>query len=142
PLLTVSIVWNVGLWTDREPASAVYERMAGTLDSTEPPLSHHITMSSEPGEATYRFNFDGPHSVGKIHSFYGAFLIAVRAYTYIRSLGAAGIREVGENALLNANYVRARLADHFEVAYGNQTCMHEVVLSAQRQKQRHGVRAL
>src|SRR5262249_5402096 len=47
-----------------------------------------------------------------------------------------------ENAVLNANYVRARLAAHFEVAYGNQTCMHEVVLSASRQKQQSGVRAL
>jgi glycine dehydrogenase subunit 2 len=94
------------------------------------------------GPRRYLLDFDRPQSIGKIHSFYGAFLLAVRAYTYVRSLGAAGIREVGENALLNANYIRARLADHFEVAYGNQTCMHEVVLSAQKQKQRHGVRAL
>src|SRR5207302_4958629 len=93
-------------------------------------------------DAKYTFQFDRPKSIGKIHSFYGAFLLAVRAYTYIRSLGAHGMREVGENALLNANYVRARLAKHFDVAYGNQTCMHEVVLSAQRQKQRNGVRAL
>ena len=93
-------------------------------------------------EARYRFDFDRPQSIGKIHSFYGAFLLAVRAYTYIRSLGAEGLRRVGENALINANYVRARLAGHYDVAYGNQTCMHEVVLSAQRQKQSHGVRAL
>ncbi len=44
--------------------------------------------------------------------------------------------------MLNANYVRARLAEHYEVAYGNQICMHEVVLSANRQKQQNGVRAL
>jgi glycine dehydrogenase subunit 2 len=90
----------------------------------------------------YRFEHDRPSSIGKIHSFYGAFLIAVRAYTYIRSLGPDGLRAVGENAVLNANYIRACLADHYEVAYGNQLCMHEVVLSANRQKQRHGVRAL
>jgi glycine dehydrogenase subunit 2 len=93
-------------------------------------------------EARYDFDFDRPQSIGKIHSFYGAFLLAVRAYTYIRGLGARGMREIGENALLNANYIRARLAGHFEVAYGNQVCMHEVVLSAQKQKQKHGVRAL
>jgi glycine dehydrogenase subunit 2 len=92
--------------------------------------------------AAFHFDYDRPHSVGKIHSFYGAFLIAVRAYTYIRSLGAQGLREVGENAVLNANYVRARLSEAYEVAYGNQTCMHEVVLSASRQKQQGGVRAL
>lgn len=96
----------------------------------------------EVGGPTYRFEFDRPQSIGKIHTFYGAFLIAVRAYTYIRSLGAQGLREAGENAVLNANYIRARLAEHYEVAYGNPICMHEVVLSAQRQKQASGVRAL
>ncbi len=101
-----------------------------------------VQKIGEGSAATYHFDFDRPHSIGKIHSFYGAFLIAVRAYTYIRSLGPEGIRGVGENAVLNANYVRARLADHYEVAFGNQICMHEVVLSANRQKQRNGVRAL
>jgi glycine dehydrogenase subunit 2 len=101
-----------------------------------------VVRSGEGEEARYAFEWDRPKSVGRIHSFYGAFLLAVRAYTYIRSLGAKGLREVGENALLNANYIRVRLADHFDVAYGNQTCMHEVVISAQRQKQAHGVRAL
>ncbi|MBC7526373.1 MAG: aminomethyl-transferring glycine dehydrogenase subunit GcvPB [Chthonomonadaceae bacterium] len=99
-------------------------------------------IGEEESEATYRFIQNRPQSIGRIHSFYGAFLIAVRAYTYIRSLGAKGIRGVGENAVLNANYVRARLADHYEVAYGNRTCMHEVVLSAAKLKQLHGVRAL
>src|SRR5262249_29583148 len=101
-----------------------------------------VKKEGEGSGAVYRFDSDRPHSVGKIHSFYGAFLIAVRAYTYIRSLGAKGLRGVGENAILNANYIRARLAEHYEVAYGNQTCMHEVVLSASRQKQQSGVRAL
>jgi glycine dehydrogenase subunit 2 len=90
---------------------------------------------------TFRWDSDRPQSVGKVHSFFGAFLIAVRAYTYIRSLGKTGLREASENALTNANYIRACLADLYDVAYGNQVCMHEVVLSASRQKQR-GVRAL
>ena len=80
--------------------------------------------------------------VGRIHSYYGAFLLAVRAYTYIRSLGAVGLREIGENAVINANYIRACLADHYDVAFDNQICMHEVVLSAARQKHATGVRAL
>jgi glycine dehydrogenase subunit 2 len=101
-----------------------------------------VDKTGEGVDAVYAFNFDRPHSVGKIHSFYGAFGIAVRAYTYIRSLGAKGLRSVGENALLNANYLRARLADYFDVAYNSPSCMHEVVLSASRQKQRTGVRAL
>src|SRR5262249_49726675 len=101
-----------------------------------------VVKEGQGASACYRFDFDRPRSVGKIHSFYGAFLLAVRAYTYLRRLGAKGIREVGENAVLNANYVRARLADHYEVAFGNQVCMHEVVLSAARQKLQSGVRAL
>jgi len=101
-----------------------------------------VVRTGEGDAARYAFHSDRPRSIGRIHSFYGAFLLAVRAYTYIRSNGAAGLRQIGENALLNANYVRARLAGHYDVAYGNETCMHEVVLSAQRQKQEHGVRAL
>ena len=101
-----------------------------------------VSKAGEGAEAKYTFDFDRPDSIGKIHTFYGAFLIAVRAYTYIRSLGAKGLRGIGENAVLNANYVRAMLSDHFEVAFGNQVCMHEVVLSAEKQKRRNGVRAL
>jgi len=101
-----------------------------------------VEKVGEGDAATYHLNYDRPHSVGRIHSFFGAFLIAVRAYTYIRSLGPEGLRKVGENAVLNANYIRARLAGFYEVAYGNQICMHEVVLSANRQKQQSGVRAL
>jgi len=92
-------------------------------------------------EGVYRFDNNRPQSVGKIHSFYGAFLVAVRAYAYIRSLGPQGLREVAQTAVLNANYLRRRLEDHFDIPY-NRLCMHEVVLSARRQKARSGVRAL
>lgn len=101
------------------------------------PVPHVIKTA-----AGYHLATDRPSSIGRIHSFYGAFLLAVRAYTYIRSLGAKGIRSVGENAVLNANYIRARLAPYYDVAFDNQTCMHEVVLSASRQKHEGGVRAL
>ena len=90
----------------------------------------------------FRWNFDNPKSVGKVHSFYGAFLIAVRAYTYIRSLGKEGLRSASENALINANYIRARLADYYDVAYNAPICMHEAVFSASRQKREGDVRAL
>jgi len=102
----------------------------------------HVVKTGEGARAVYRLDTDRPLSVGRIHSYYGAFLLAVRAYTYIRSLGAKGLREIGENAVINANYVRARLSSHYDVAFDNQICMHEVVLSAGRQKQESGVRAL
>ncbi len=90
----------------------------------------------------YILDENRPQSIGRIHSFYGAFLIAVRAYTYIRTLGPEGLRSVGENAVINANYIRSRLSEYYDVAFGNQPCMHEVVISASKQKQQHGVRAL
>lgn len=92
-------------------------------------------------DGQYALSTDRPHSVGQVHSFYGAFLIAVRAYTYIRSLGPDGLREVAEYAVLNANYVRSRLRGAFDIPH-DRTCMHEVVLSAARQKSRNGVRAM
>jgi glycine dehydrogenase subunit 2 len=60
---------------------------------------------------------------------------------YIRSLGEDGLREVSETAVLHANYLRARLREHYQLPY-DRTCLHEVVFSAVRQRDRCGVRAL
>jgi len=80
-----------------------------------------------------------PESIGRLHMFYGNFGILVRAYTYLRRLGAAGVGEISRNAILNANYVRARLASAYQVPY-NRACMHECVLSAKNQRV-HGIHA-
>jgi glycine dehydrogenase subunit 2 len=93
------------------------------------------------GQSGYVLDSDMPLSVGRVHSFHGAFLVAVRAYAYLRSLGPDGLRDVAETAVLNANYVRSQLRGHFEIPF-DRTCMHEVVVSAGRQKTRNGVRAL
>lgn len=78
-----------------------------------------------------RYLFEQPgKSVGPVKAFWGNFGMLVRAWTYIRTLGAAGLREVSENAVLNANYMRVKLADVYPVAY-DRTCMHEVVLKGQ-----------
>jgi len=88
-----------------------------------------------------RFDWFQPsRSIGRLHSFHGNFGMFVRAYTYIRMHGAEGLRRVSEDAVLNANFLRARLADRYQVAY-DRTCMHEVVFSGNRQKA-HGVRTL
>jgi len=63
--------------------------------------------------------------------------VLVRAYAYIRSLGPDGLREVSENAIINANYLRARLKESYHLPY-DRPCMHEVVFSGKRQKE-HGV---
>ncbi len=86
-----------------------------------------------------RFVLDGdrPLSIGRVHAFMGNAGIWLRALAYIRSNGAQGLREVTERAVLNANYLRACLADTYE-AVGDPRVMHEVVLTDRRQ-QAHGV---
>lgn len=70
-----------------------------------------------------------PHSIGRVRSFFGNFGVLLRAYTYIRMHGPEGLRHIAENAVLNANYLKARLqADgSYPVAFGERTCMHEFV---------------
>jgi glycine dehydrogenase subunit 2 len=79
-------------------------------------------------------------TVGRLHGFHGNHGMHVRAYTYIRMHGAAGLRQVSEDAVLNANYLLARLRERYHLAY-DRTCMHEFVLSGSRQKA-VGVRTL
>jgi glycine dehydrogenase subunit 2 len=67
-------------------------------------------------------------TIGRMKAFYGNFGVLVRAYTYIRMLGAEGLRQVGEHAVLNANYLRALLKDAYPVSH-DRTCMHEFVLA-------------
>lgn len=66
-------------------------------------------------------------SVGRIKAFYGNFGVLVKAYTYIRMLGSEGLREAAEGAVLNANYLQARLKDVYPIPYGDRSCMHEFV---------------
>ncbi len=85
-------------------------------------------------------NCDKPQSIGRVHSFYGNFLVLVKAFAYIRSLGKEGIREAAEIAVLNANYLKAKLQDTYPVPFGR-FCMHEFVATA-REHKKLGVKAL
>lgn len=78
----------------------------------------------------YILDDDRPHSVGRVHSFYGNFAVLVRAYAYIRMLGEAGLRAVSTNAVLNANYLRAKLNKVYKAPY-DRLCMHEFVITTQ-----------
>lgn len=91
-------------------------------------------------DGIYRLEYDRPLSIGRVKSFYGNFGVVLKAYAYIMSMGAEGLREVSESAVLNANYLMERLKEHYQVAY-DRRCMHEFVISAQRQKET-GVSAL
>jgi glycine dehydrogenase subunit 2 len=88
----------------------------------------------------FTLDYDRPLSVGKVRSYWGNFGVVVKAYAYILSMGAEGLKEASEAAVLNANYVRLRLRDYFDVPYDT-ACMHEVVLSGKRQAE-YGVTAL
>lgn len=88
----------------------------------------------------YDLTVDRPLSIGKMHTFYGNFAVLVRAYAYIRAMGPDGLRQVSEDAVLNANYVLQGLKGYYDVPY-DRFCAHECVLSGKRQKE-HGVRTL
>lgn len=88
---------------------------------------------------TYRLVYDRPQSIGRMKAFYGNFLVAVKAYAYIRNMGPDGLRQVSEDAVLNANYLMRQLAEHFHLPY-DRHCKHECVLAGIWQKDRYGVR--
>jgi len=80
-------------------------------------------------------------SIGRVKNFYGNFLVVVRALTYLLTLGREGIPEAARNAVLNANYMRARLKGTFDMAY-DELCMHEFVMTLERLHRETGVSAL
>ena len=88
----------------------------------------------------YYLDYDRPQSIGRVKAFYGNFGIVVRAYTYIRALGGEGLKEVSENAVLNANYLMRQLEKDFYLPYTS-TCMHEFILTPKPYKEQ-GVHTL
>ncbi|MBQ5951958.1 MAG: aminomethyl-transferring glycine dehydrogenase subunit GcvPB [Lachnospiraceae bacterium] len=80
-------------------------------------------------------------SIGAVKAFAGNFLVIVRALTYLKTLGAAGVRESAQGAVLNANYLKALLADTYEMAQPGY-CMHEFVMTLEREKQEKGFTAM
>jgi glycine dehydrogenase subunit 2 len=89
----------------------------------------------------YRLDYDRPKSIGRVRSFFGNTGVLVRAYCYLRTYGPRGLREVSENAVLNANYLLSRVKHILPVAQGDR-CMHEFVASATKLKTEKGVSAM
>jgi glycine dehydrogenase subunit 2 len=89
----------------------------------------------------YFLDDDRPLSIGRVRSFFGNVGILVRGYLYIRTLGPEGLRQVSENAVLNANYLLSLVKDVFEVPYGDR-CMHEFVASARTLRRERKVSAM
>ncbi len=88
----------------------------------------------------FRLDHDRPQSIGKVRGWLGPFGVFVRSYAFIRRYGPE-LKEMSEAAVLNANYMLARLKGAYEVPY-DRLCMHEFVLSARGLKREHGVTAL
>lgn len=99
-----------------------------------------VSVVQKREDGSYFLDYDLPQSIGYIAPFYGNFGVIVRAYAYMLMLGAEGMKRASENAVLNANYVRAKLKGHYEMPYDH-PCMHECVFSASRQA-KSGVRAM
>ncbi len=89
---------------------------------------------------SFRFDYDRPKTIGRVRGFAGPFGVFVRSYAYIRTWGPR-LKEMSEVAVLNANYLLARLKDTYDLPF-DRLCMHEFVLSARSLKKEHGVSAL
>ena len=88
----------------------------------------------------YFRNYNVKNSIGSIKDFYGNFSVFVRAYAYILMLGQ-NLKHASENAVLNANYLKEKLKKYYDLPY-DEPCMHEFVLSGEKQKQESGVSTL
>jgi glycine dehydrogenase subunit 2 len=117
-------------------------------DRIEPflPTPQVLRRGGDTGAGRFVLDHDRPKSIGKLRGFQGNFGVFVRSYAYIRSLGADGLKDASQVAVLNANYLKARLAEqgiaeYLPIAF-DRTCMHEFVLSGRGAKEKLGVRTL
>jgi glycine dehydrogenase subunit 2 len=102
--------------------------------------------TADNAETTFDFDYDRPKSIGRLRGFQGNYGCFVRSYAYIRSLGAEGLKDASETAVLNANYLLAKLreqgvAEYLPLAYG-ELCLHEFVLSGGPMKRELGIKTL
>ncbi len=104
----------------------------------EPYLPAPLVVATEKG---LRLEYNRPQSIGRVRSFFGNVGVLVRAYAYIRTHGPHGLREVSENAVLNANYLLSRVKHILPVPQGDR-CMHEFVATAADLKKEQGVTAM
>ena len=92
-------------------------------------------------ESGYHLHRDNPQNIGAVKSFYGNFLVVVRALCYLLSLGKEGVPEASQNAVLNCNYMMSHLKDLYDIAFDT-GCMHEFVMTLENLKKEKGVTAM
>ncbi len=109
----------------------------GVIDKLKDMLPYPLVQKNN---NKYSWNYDLPDSIGKIHSYHGNFGILVRAFVYIKMLGEEGVKEMTKHAILNANYIKKRISNKYDIPFPDGT-LHEFVISAIKQKNR-GAKAL
>ena len=112
----------------------------GLQHHLEPFLPVPVIRRAGRGDAIVA-DYNRPLSIGRVSAYYGQFLMEVRAYTYLRAFGKEHMADISRHAVLNANYVRARLKDVLPPAH-DRPCMHECILTAEKYKKENGIRAL
>jgi glycine dehydrogenase subunit 2 len=90
---------------------------------------------------SYYLDYNLPKSIGRVQAYSGNFLVLVKAFAYILYMGDEGLKNVSEDAVLNANYLRKRISEFINIPY-NYTCMHEFVASGEEIKEQTGVKTL
>jgi glycine dehydrogenase subunit 2 len=108
-------------------------------DFLAPFLPSPIVVRDADGK--FLLDYHRPQSIGRVRSFFGNLGILLRGYCYIRTLGPDGLREVSEQAVLNANYLLAKVKDVYEVPMGDR-CMHEFVASAKTLRREKRISAM
>lgn len=103
----------------------------GVKDFLAPYLPKPVLKKSK---QKYYWDHKRDKSIGKVHSFYGNYGVMLRAWAYIKTVGGSGLKKTTENAVLNANYLKARLKENYELPYAEDS-LHEFVLSGSRQKE-------
>ena len=93
-------------------------------------------------EANGKYRLRTPEaSIGRVRAFHGNFMVLLRAYSYVKRLGAEGIKRVAENAVLNANYLRVKVRDHWRVPH-DRVCMHEFVARPTKAMREAGIHTM
>ncbi len=110
--------------------TAVTEELSAFLPV--PVVARRQLKEASTARAEYYLDYDRALSIGPVGGFYGNFGVMVKAYAYVRSLGGRGLREVSENAVLNANYLLTQLKGYYELPY-ERRCLHECVFSGKAQ---------
>jgi len=100
-----------------------------------------VICREENNEKRYALQYDTAKSIGRVRSFFGSVGVLNRVYCYLRTLGAVGVKRMTENAVLNANYLLARVKNEIDVPCGDR-CMHEFVASADKLKTEKGITAM